>query len=486
MGERCIMSEKLINEIYYRIKNGYCDVLGAGVSNLPLVKWLAQRGAKITVRDVKPRESIKQAGQIEDCGAKLICGADYLSDLGERGEPEKTLIFRSPGIRPDTKEILNATEKGCILTSEMELFFHITKANIIAVTGSDGKTTTTTLVGKILSEAKKGRVFVGGNIGKPLLPDNDLMTDKDFAVVELSSFQLQTMKTSASTAVITNITPNHLNWHVGMEEYTDAKYNVCRHGECKRLILNSDNELSKRAAYEAKGQVHIVFFSLIADSYEKTVPAGIENAVALYEKEGVIYVSDGINESALMKSSDIKIPGRHNVANYMAAIAATMEYASPEDAIKVATTFAGVEHRIELVRELDGVKYYNSSIDSTPTRTEAALSAFDQKVITICGGYDKNVPFEPLAATLCKRAKAVVLTGACADKILAALESYDGYRDSNLKVYNEPDFYDAVRKSRSIAKEGDIVILSPACASFDAFDNFAERGEAFKKTVNSF
>ncbi len=480
------MNHKDTEKILDLIKNGYCEVLGAGVSNIPLIKWLSARGARITLRDQKERDKIKGFDEVESLGVSLVCGAGYLDGLKELENPDKTLIFRSPGMRPDIDEIAVAVNAGATLTSEMELFFRITKANIIAVTGSDGKTTTTTLIGKILEESKKGRVFVGGNIGKPLLPDNDIMTEDDFAVVELSSFQLQTMKTSSPVAVITNITPNHLNWHTGMEEYTESKYNVMRHGGCKKLVLNSDNELSKNAAYEIKNNANLVFFSLLADSYEKVVPEGIEKATAIYEKEGIIYFSDGREENELMKSSDIKIPGRHNVANYMAAFGATMQYVSPEDVKKVATTFGGVEHRIELVRELDGVKYYNSSIDSTPTRTAAALSAFDKKVITICGGYDKKVPFEPLAATLCERAKAVVLTGACADKILSALESYDGYKNSNLEVYKEIDFYDAVRKTRLIAKEGDIVILSPACASFDAFDNFAERGEAFKKTVNSF
>lgn len=480
------MKQKETEKILDLIKNGYCEVLGAGVSNIPLIKWLSARGARITVRDQKEREKIKGFDGIEDLGVALVCGKGYLEGLKSLEAPEKTLIFRSPGMRPDIDEIDAAIKAGATLTSEMELFFRITKANIIAVTGSDGKTTTTTLIGKILEESKKGRVFVGGNIGRPLLPDNDIMTEEDFAVIELSSFQLQTVKTSAPVAVITNITPNHLNWHTGMEEYTEAKYNVMRHGECKRLILNSDNELSRNAASELKNSANLVFFSLIENSYEKVVPVGIKNATAIYERNGIIYFSDGKEENELMRSSDIKVPGRHNVANYMAAFGATEQYVSPECVKRVATTFGGVEHRIELVRELRGVRYYNSSIDSTPTRTAAALSAFDKKVIAICGGYDKNIPFEPLAVTLCERAKAVVLTGVCADKILSALESYEGYKSSKLEVYKEPDFYDAVRKTRLIAKEGDVVILSPACASFDAFDNFAERGEAFKKTVNSF
>ena len=481
------MKEYVTEEILNRINNGYCEVLGAGVSNVPLVKWLHGRGAKITVRDIKPRDKIKNIEDIE-AYASLVCGENYLSGLGCSGDPGKTLIFRSPGMRPDISEIKSAVEKGCLLTSEMELFFRLTRANIIAITGSDGKTTTTTLIGKILEAgAEKGRVFVGGNIGKPLLPECDGMTEDDFAVVELSSFQLQTMETSAPTAIITNITENHLNWHTGMEEYTEAKYNVFLHGECKKLILSADNELSRKAACRVdNNKTKTVFFSLASDSYEKTVPSDIKNATAVYERGGVIYYSDGIEEKALMKSSDIKIPGRHNVLNYMAAFAATAEYVKPEAVKKVAEEFGGVEHRIELVRELDGVKYYNSSIDSTPARTAAALASFKDKVIVICGGYDKNLSYGPLAVTLCDRAKAVVLTGGCADKIMTAIEDYEGYKTSGLMVIREPAFESAVKKAKEIAKKGDTVILSPAAASFDAFENFAQRGNTFKKIVNSF
>ena len=481
------MQDLITKEILDRIKNGYCEVLGAGVSNVPLVKWLSERGANITVRDKKSRENIKNAEELEGC-ARLVYGEEYLKGLGEHSDSGKTLIFRSPGMRPDIPEISAAVEKGCLLTSEMELFFRLTKANIIAVTGSDGKTTTTTLVGKILEAgAKKGRVFVGGNIGKPLLPEVDGMTRDDFAVVELSSFQLQTMQTSARTAIITNITENHLDWHKGMEEYTEAKYNVFRNGGCEKLILSADNELARKAAtYVDSKKTRLVFFSISAKSYGETVPEGIEDATAIYERDGVIYFSDGKTENELMKSSDIKIPGRHNVLNYMAAFAATADHVSPEAVRNVATEFGGVEHRIELVRELGGVKYYNSSIDSTPTRTAAALAAFKEKVIVICGGYDKNLSYEPLAVTLCEKAKAVVLTGACADKIMTALEGYEGYKTSGLLVYREPIFESAVNKTRELAKKGDTVILSPAAASFDAFENFMVRGNTFKKIVNSF
>ena len=481
------MKDLVTQEILNRIENGYSEVLGAGVSNVPLVKWLSQRGARITVRDKKSREKIKNADELEAC-ATLICGEDYLKGLGEGSDPLSTLIFRSPGMRPDIPEIASAVEKGCLLTSEMELFFRLTKAKIIAVTGSDGKTTTTTLVGKILEAgAEKGRVFVGGNIGKPLLPECDGMTEDDFAVVELSSFQLQTMETSARTAIITNITENHLDWHTGMEEYTDAKYNVFRHGECEKLVISADNELAKNAAaYVDNGKTGIVFFSLLKQSFEEIVPLEMKNANAVFERDGVIYYSDGKTEKELMKSSDIKIPGRHNVLNYMAAFAATAEHVSPDTVKKVAVEFGGVEHRIELVRELDGVKYYNSSIDSTPTRTAAALAAFKEKTIVICGGYDKNLSYEPLAVTLCEKAKAVVVTGACAPKILAALEGYEGYKSSGLRVYREPIFESAVVKTRELAENGDTVILSPAAASFDAFENFMVRGNTFKKIVNSF
>ncbi|MBQ8004515.1 MAG: UDP-N-acetylmuramoyl-L-alanine--D-glutamate ligase [Oscillospiraceae bacterium] len=475
-----------------RINNGYCVVLGAGVSNQPLVKLLYERGARIVVRDRKEKTEIKNIETLEKYSEELICGEMYLCGLDTHTPPEETVIFRSPGLRHDLPEILSAVEKGAVLTSEMELFFRLTRANVIAITGSDGKTTTTTLIGKLLeSGIESGNIYIGGNIGRPLLPENHNMTERDFAVVELSSFQLQTMQAAPHTAVITNVTPNHLNWHKDMEEYTEAKYNIFAGEGCRHLVVSADNELSLKAALKVikkESAPRVTLFSLRGKSYNDVVPEELRghNTSALYEKNGVIILSREGKETDIIKSSDIKIPGRHNVLNYMAAFAATEEFVASDTIKKLAPEFGGVEHRIELVREKDGVKYYNSSIDSTPTRTKAALSSFEQKLIVICGGRNKNLPFDTLAQTLCERAKSVVLTGESADEIMQALNEYDKFESSGLKTFICRGFEEAVRKAHSIASEGDTVILSPACTSFDAFDNFEERGNAFKNIVNSF
>ncbi len=486
--------QELLCDILNRIDSGYCQVLGAGVSNVPLIRWLASKGAKITVRDMKSEERMdeKLVGELSSLRVSLVCGEGYLDSLKDLASPEKAVIFRSPGMRPDLPEIKSATDRGAILTSEMELFMLLTPTRVVAITGSDGKTTTTTLTGKILSSLVDGRVYVGGNIGKPLLADVEKMTEKDVAVVELSSFQLQTMKSSADIAAITNITPNHLNWHTGMEEYTEAKYNVALNGECRRLVINADNELSCNAgkrALDLEMPPKLVFFSLKAQSYREAIPKYAESILceALFVRDDMIVWSDGRGERDILNTDEIKIPGRHNVANYMTAIGATLEYVTDTERLReLARTFGGVEHRLEFVREYKGVKYYNSSIDSTPTRTEAALSALSERPIVICGGADKGVSFEPLARALCERAKAVVLTGACRDKILDAITSFEGYDASRLPIYICPDFAEAVKKAKESAEKGDTVLLSPACTSFDAFKNFEERGNTFKNIVNSY
>ena len=481
--------KNLRNEIQKRINGGFCQVLGAGVSNVPLVRWLCKKRADVTVRDVKPAARIDSVRELTMLGAKLICGSSYLESLEFLPHPDKTVIFRSPGMRPDLPEIQAAVEAGAILTSEMELFLLLTPARVIAITGSDGKTTTTTLTGMIAEASGKGRVYVGGNIGKPLLPEVDNMTENDIAVIELSSFQLQTMTHSCNTAVITNVTPNHLNWHIGMEEYTQAKYNIFAKGGCRRLIINSDNELSSAAgevALSLEETPELVFFSLKAASYDEAIPqyAIKANPKAIFIKDGCAILSDGKTERKIFKTDEVKIPGRHNIANYMTATGACLDLLDSFECVgEIAKSFGGVPHRLEFVRELNGVKYYNSSIDSTPTRTAAALSALKEKPIVICGGADKGVSFLPLAESLCDRAKAVVLTGACRDKILAAFERYNAEKP---EIFVCPDFREAVEKAKGIAQNGDTVLLSPACTSFDAFNNFEERGNTFKRIVNSF
>ena len=441
-----------------------CTVIGLGVSNLPLIDFLIYRGANVVARDQKEIDtSNAKIKSFLDKGVTFKCGANYLEGI------DGDYIFRSPGIRPDVLEIANAVRNGATLTSEMELFFELCPAKIFAITGSDGKTTTTTLTYKLLeAEAKKegsGRnIYVGGNIGAPLLPMVDIMTENDYAVVELSSFQLMTMTKSAWAAAITNVTPNHLNWHTDMEEYTVSKYNVYRHGS-SRIVLNADNDLT--AALIGKTGADETVFSLT------------KNDTDICETDGYITVKG----EKYLKVSDIRIPGRFNVANYMCAIGMTLGFVSKETINEIATTFGGVEHRNEFVREVDGVKYYNSSIDSSPARTMAALSSYPTKPILICCGRDKHVPFDELAKDILKRAKALILSGEARDKIYAAMQNA-GCRD--FKIVIEPDFDNAIKTARNMANDGDIVLLSPACTSFDAFKNFEERGKKFKEIVNNF
>lgn len=472
----------LLEKLDVTIKNGKITVLGIGVSNLPLISYLLEKGANVTARDKKSYEALMpHAKELEEKGVKLILGDEYLENIDE------DVIFRAPGIRPDVPQIAKAVEGGAFLTSEMELFFELTPATVLAITGSDGKTTTTTLTYKILeAELKKtgkGKVWVGGNIGAPLLPHVSEMTENDFAVVELSSFQLFTMKRSPSRAVITNVTPNHLDWHTDMDEYTNAKCNIYRYAPISHLTVNSENEIS--ASLGANADIPVTFFSSKTSDPEKMI-GGRENVCAVCEKDGYITVYDGKAEERIIRTEDIKIPGRHNVENYMAAISLTKGLVSPESIGEIARTFAGVPHRLELVRELDGVKYYNSSIDSSPTRTAAALSALREKPIIICGGYDKQIPFEPLAEALCQKAKKVILTGATAPKIKAALLAHPTFKADLLPIIEKSDFEEAVKAAREEAAEGDTVLLSPACASFDAFVNFEARGNRFRDIVNAF
>lgn len=437
------------------------SVIGLGISNTPLIGWLLDRGAVVTARDKKPFDLLPEAVKAyAERGVTFCCGETYLDNI------EDDVIFKAPGLRYDLPPIAEAVAKGATLTSEMELFFELCPCKILGVTGSDGKTTTTTLLYKCLAAAYgEEKVFVGGNIGKPLLPELDKMDQSCFAVVELSSFQLHTMTHSPDIAVITNLSPNHLDYHKGMAEYVEAKKNIYLHMKPGSvLVLNGVNEVTKTLGHDA--------------------PTGVTVRRFL---DGEVSVDDGAiryEGKTVLNTEDILIPGRHNVENYSGVIAALHGLVDDEIIRRVAKTFGGVEHRIELVRELRGVRYYNSSIDSSPTRTTAALNSFREKVIVICGGYDKHIPFEPLAEPLCRKAKAVVLTGATAGKIKEALTSSPAYREGQPVIVEEPDFEKAVLAAHRAAGKGDTVLLSPACASFDAFPNFEVRGNTFKEIVN--
>ena len=463
------------------IRGKRCAVVGLGISNRPLIGFLLMRGAIVCARDRKTREELGDiVDELEKQGAPFKLGENYLEDLDEE------IIFRSPGLRPDLPVFVEAVAKGAVLTSEMELFFELTPATVIGITGSDGKTTSTTLTGLILSQEYKNdestRIFVGGNIGTPLLPMVADMTERDFAVVELSSFQLQGATRSPHVTVITNVTPNHLNWHTDMEEYTAAKTNAFRHKPCRRVVLNAENPITAELGGDAN--IPITYFSSLKESHTEFSLRQGDSAV--YVRDGKIYLWSEGNEHEIMQAAQLLLRGRHNLENLMAAISLTFEYASAESVREVATTFTGVKHRMEPVRVSGGVTYYDSSIDSTPVRTAAVLSAMPTKPIIICGGYDKRIPFEPLADAICEYAKAVVLTGATAGKILTALSKKVEVQEGRMPIYLQPDFTEAVKLACTVAQSGDAVLLSPACASFDAFKNFEERGMTFRSIIEQY
>ncbi len=482
----------------------HCTVLGYGISNRPLCAWLVAHGAAtLTVRDKRTREQMEADGDMErlvSLGAAVICGEEYLADIG--GD----LVFRTPGIRPDLPEIRRAIEQGATLTSEMELFLSLTPATVIALSGSDGKTTTTTLTARIaeaaLTRTGEGRVFLGGNIGAPLLPQVEDMTERDIAVVELSSFQLMTISPAHLTRVaLTNITPNHLNWHTDMEEYIAAKARLLGTEESapRMAVLNAANPhtaaLGKGLAYP------VVWFSGESDLPPDWVPTGFSaerGDAVVFDANGCIVSRAGDVVTPLLAIDRIRLPGRHNVENFMTAVALSCvavgglaPVATPADVALVADAFTGVRHRLEPVAGRAGVRYFNSSIDSSPTRTTAALMALRavdtgaRNPIIICGGRDKNTDFAPLADALCRCVSRVILTGEAREKILVALKACPLYDPERLPVTVIPDYREAMRTACELATPGDTVLLSPACTSFDVFRNFEERGDVFCEIVRS-
>ena len=438
-------------------------VLGLGVSNRPLVRLLLEFGCDVTGCDKTPREKLDgEVLALEQAGCKLRVGESYLDGVSA------DVVFRTPGMHPNNPAICRLREQGAAITSEMDVFFRVAPCHLIGVTGSDGKTTTTTLIAKILEHAGH-RVWIGGNIGAPLLPQAAEMTPTDLAVVELSSFQLMSMERSADIAVVTNVAPNHLDVHKDMAEYVQAKKNVFAHQDGSgKVVLNYDNDITRAFAADAPGAVE--FFSRQA-----------RPAHGVYLEDGTIF-RDG---RPIMDAADIRIPGVHNIENYMAAACAVEGLATDEDIDAVARSFAGVEHRIEFVREKDGVKYYNDSIASSPSRTIAGLHSFHQKLVLIAGGYDKKIPFDALGPEICGHVRLLILCGATAEKIEAAVCAAPEYQPGQPEILHAATLAEAVQLAQAHSVPGDIVTLSPACAAFDQFKNFMVRGETYKRLVQA-
>ena len=442
---------------------------GIGRSNLPLISLFKKYGAEITACDRRSEDQLGElAQQAKDAGAKLSLGDTYLSDL------DVDIVFRTPGMRYYMDELVDMRNRGVVVTSEMEVFFDLCPCKIIAVTGSDGKTTTTTVISEMLKADGK-TVHLGGNIGKPLLPEIETINPNDYAVVELSSFQLISMRRSPDIAVVTNLAPNHLDIHKDMQEYVDSKRNIVLHQNAfSKTVLNLDNDISNSFSADVRGR-------LLKFSRRQSV----ENGAYMNENGEIIY-SCGGNKTVVMNKNDIKIPGLHNVENYLAAVCAVWGEVSVDSIVKVAKEFGGVAHRNEFVREIDGVKYYNDSIASSPTRTAlGTLSLYDEKIIVILGGYDKHLDYTELGELIVKKVKTAIIMGATGPKIEKAIREAKDYSEGNPKIIKAENMEQAVDAAKEAAVSGDIVSMSPASASFDLYKNFEERGEHFKRIVMS-
>lgn len=454
--------KKSFSEFRSFIKGKKTAVVGIGVSNRPLIDFLISMEARVSAFDKKTEDQLGSfANELKSKGVELILGENYLEEL--KGFD---VIFKTPSMRFDHPCLAAERERGAYITSEMEEFVRHCPAKVFGVTGSDGKTTTTTLIYKILKE-QGYNTWIGGNIGTPLFSHIEEINENDKVVLELSSFQLMTMNVSTDVAIVTNLSPNHLDIHKNMEEYIEAKENIFKfqHGD-DLLILNKDNEITNSMAGAARGRV-------MQFSIKEKIDDGA------YFKDGTLFIKD----SPVCKLEEIKLMGMHNVENLLAAFCAVSSDASIESMRNVATTFNGVEHRNEFVRELNGVKYYNDAIATSPTRTLAGLNSFAKPVILIAGGYDKKIPFEPLAEGAYTKVKALILVGKTKYLIKEAFEKVMEDNKHVMDIIMTDTLEEAVNKATGVAKIGDIITLSPACASFDMFPNFEAKGNAYKDIV---
>ena len=458
--------EQRVPNFFQLLGSKKVGMVGLGVTNNGIAKMLAAKGIHVTIHDRQERAELGDiCREMEEAGVSLVLGHDYLRRL------EEDIIFRAPGVPFDLPELVAARKEGRVITSDLEMFFDLCPCPIIGVTGSDGKTTTTTLIAEML-RAEGKTVHLGGNIGKALFPEIETVSPEDYAVVELSSFQLISLRRSPDIAVVTNVSPNHLDIHGTMKAYVAAKRNILLHQNAfGKAVLNADNDLARKYAPDVRGSV--CTFSRQVNVYRG----------AWEDQYGTLWYSENGSQTRLMRAEEIRIPGAHNVQNYLAAITAVWGLVSLDTIRKVAHEFAGVEHRIEFVRELDGVRWYNDSIATSPSRTIAGLLSFDQQIIVIAGGYDKKIPYAPLAPVLLEKAKVLILTGATAPKIEAAVTDCPGWEKSGLKILHAAGLEEAVQLARQEAREGDIVSLSPASASFDRYKNFEARGRHYKQLV---
>lgn len=467
------------DEYVKTLKNKKVAFVGMGVANTPCAKFLAQKGVEVYACDKRDEEYIGSeiCEELKALGVKFSLGENYLDVL-----PEMDVVFRSHGILPfQNPWIGECIKRGQIVTTEMEVFFKYCPCKIFAVTGSNGKTTTTTLISKML-EAEGNKVFLGGNIGKALMPALDEISENDIAVVELSSFQLLTMgnlKDKPDVAVVTNIECTHQDHHISLDEYVDAKRNILIYqNHNQRTILNADCDYSI-----GNSVYHDMRYDVRGKFYEFSIKHPVENGAYMDSQTGDIYYAEGGQKTLVMNKDDIIIPGDHNIENYCTAISAVWGYVSADTIKNIAQTFGGVEHRIEFVRELDGVRYYNDSIATSPSRVISGLKAFGRKIIVIMGGSDKGNDMSEMVPYILKYVKLLVLNGATADKIYQSIVSNPDYENSGLEIIKTDTMQNAMQIARQNAQSGDIVSLCPACPAFDQFKTFEYRGREFKKIV---
>jgi UDP-N-acetylmuramoylalanine--D-glutamate ligase len=455
--------------------------VGMGVANVPCAKWLAKRGAEVYACDKRNKEYIGTGDceEMEALGVHFSLGDNYLDIL-----PQMDIVFRSHGILPfQNPWIGECIERGQKVTTEMEVFFSLCPAKIIGVTGSNGKTTTTTIISEMLKAAGK-KVYLGGNIGKALMPELETISESDYAIVELSSFQLLTMGNmikKPDISVVTNIEITHQDHHTSLDEYVDAKRNILIYQSPEsKTVLNADCD------YSIGGRVyHDMRFDVRGRLYEFSIKHPVKNGTYMAENGDIIYSENGC-KTVVMNKNDIIIPGMHNVENYCTAISAVWGLVPVEVMKNIAQTFGGVEHRIEFVREFKGVKYYNDSIATSPSRVVSGLKAFNQKIIMICGGSDKGNDMSQMVPLILEKVKLLVLNGATADKIYEAVTSNENYAASGLKIKKTDTMQNALEIAKNSSEAGDIVSLCPACPAFDQFKTFEYRGRAFKQLVNDF
>ena len=455
-------------------------IIGIGVSNIPLVKYLASLGSKVIAFD-KRENLLSEQPELKELNVNYVLGEDYLARISDF---DLYYIFRSPGVRPFYPELEEAVNNGIVMTSEIEMLLELAPCKVVGITGSDGKTTTTTLVSKFLEEAGY-KVWLGGNIGTPIFTKIEEMKQDDIIVLELSSFQLMTCKASPNISVITNVSPNHLDYHRSYDEYIDAKANIFKHQrDGDTVVFNLEDEFTNRFLEEVKNSGidrSVRYFNL--KNINKEEPGVyLDNENIVSNVNGNLEVIDNI--------SNVKLVGMHNIANICAAASAVINLTGIDPIRSVITTFGGVEHRMELVREFNEVKWYNDSIGTSPTRTIAGLKSFGQRIILIAGGYDKNLEYDPIAPYILDKVKTLILMGKTALKIEKSVIDEIAKRDRQNEEYIKPDIItlssmeECVDYAASIAQSKDIIVLSPASASFDMYKNFEVRGNHFKDLVN--